>query len=133
MSSIPIWIKQIMLIAMGGGVGAVLRYVVAAGVHQLTSREFPYGTLVVNIVGSLLIGLFAIFLLEKTSQSANLRALIIIGGLGGFTTFSTFSYETVSLIQHGALMRAILNVSGHVMCCLLATWVGLVCGRWLSY
>lgn len=123
--------KDIGLICLGGAVGALLRYFVSLGVHQFTPRDFPYGTLVVNVIGALLIGIFAVSLLEKTAQATSLRALIIIGGLGAFTTFSTFSYETISLIGNGALLRAAFNIGANLLFCLSATWIGLVCGRLL--
>lgn len=129
MSNTILSLSQLVWIGMGGAIGAILRYLVSTGVHQLTTRDFPYGTLVVNVLGSLLIGLFAVLLLEKTAQATHWRAFIIIGGLGAFTTFSTFSYETIALLSHGAILRAGLNIVSQVMCCLLATWLGLLCGR----
>lgn len=122
---------QFIWIAIGGAVGAMLRYTVSMSVQQLTTRDFPYGTLVVNVLGSLLIGIFAVLLLEKTAQAAHWRALIIIGGLGAFTTFSTFSYDTIALLSNGAILRASVNVISHIAGCLLATWTGLAIGRLL--
>lgn len=122
-------LKEIGWVALGGAIGAVLRYLVSSGVHQLTGRHFPYGTFVVNLIGSLLIGFLAVLLLQKTSEAMSLRALIIIGGLGSFTTFSTFSYETVALIGDGHLLKAFYNVASNLLCCLLATAVGLWFGE----
>ena len=90
--------KMIILIALGGGLGAVCRYLLSKVMGTLLGTSFPFGTLVVNIIGAFLIGFIGFILFERTFHlGAELRALIIIGLLGGFTTFSSFSYETVLL------------------------------------
>jgi len=112
-------------------VGAVLRYGMASGISQWLGRGFPYGTLAVNVLGSLLMGLLYVLLIERMSLSSEWRAALLIGLLGAFTTFSTFSMETLSLIEQGALLKAGLNIVLSVVLCLGATWFGVLAGRQL--
>lgn len=121
--------QQILFIAAGGALGAVLRYGLSNGVHAVLGRGFPYGTLAVNVLGSLLIGFLYIVLLERYSASAEWRAIIIIGILGAFTTFSTFSIETYNLLENGELVKAMLNIFLSIVLCLLAAWLGVILGR----
>lgn len=122
-------LKQLVMIAGGGAVGAVMRFLVSTGVHRLAGREFPYGTLSVNVFGSLLIGFLYIYLIERASLGPEWRALLIIGFLGAFTTFSTFSMETLNLIENSELIKAASNILLSVVLCLFATWVGVLVGR----
>jgi CrcB protein len=121
--------RNLLFIAMGGAMGAVLRYLVSTGVYSVAGRNFPYGTLVVNVAGSFVIGLIYMTAIERLSPEW--RAILIIGFLGAFTTFSTFSYETFDLIVKGAQTKALMNILLNVMICLVATWVGFVLGRQL--
>ncbi len=122
---------QIIAIATGGAVGAVLRYGLSNLVHLFLGRGFPFGTLTVNLVGSLLMGFFYVLLVERTLSSTEWRAALLIGLLGAFTTFSTFSIETLSLLEQGEQLRAGLNILLSVSLCLLACWAGLQMGRQL--
>lgn len=108
-----------------------MRFLVSTGVHRVAGRDFPYGTLSVNMIGSLLIGFLYIYLIERASLGAEWRALLIIGFLGAFTTFSTFSMETLNLIENSELVKAASNVLLSVVLCLFATWVGVLVGRQL--
>ena len=116
-------------IALGGAVGAVLRYAVSNGIHALVGRGFPYGTLTVNVLGSLIMGFLYIFLIERLSNNLALRASLMIGFLGAFTTFSTFSIETFNLLENGDAFKAVANILVNVTLCLLAAWVGVILGR----
>ncbi len=122
---------NILYIAIGGAVGSVMRYLVSTGIHALLGRGFPYGTLTVNVTGSFLMGFLFIFMIERSSLGPEWRALVLIGFLGAFTTFSTFSIETLNLIESGAIARAFANILVNVFTCLLATWLGLILGRQL--
>ena len=121
--------QTLFYIAAGGAVGAVLRYAVSNGVHALLGRNFPYGTLTVNVLGSLVMGFLYIFLIERLSNNLSLRASLMIGFLGAFTTFSTFSIETLNLLENGEAFKALTNILLSVALCLLAAWVGLILGR----
>lgn len=117
------------MIAAGGAVGAVLRFAVSNSIYRLVGRDFPYGTLTVNVLGSLLMGLLFILLVERQVASAEWRAALLVGLLGAFTTFSTFSLETMALLEDGELSRALLNIVVSVLLCLAATWLGMGIGR----
>ena len=123
--------KLLLFIAMGGALGAIARFAASNGVHVLMGRGFPYGTLTVNVVGSLLIGFFYIVLLERMAVEPHWRALIITGFLGALTTFSTFSLETFQIIEDGALVKASLNVLTNVFICMATCWAGIIIGRQL--
>ena len=120
---------RIAFIAAGGATGAVLRYWVSTGVYSVLGRGFPYGTLVVNIIGSLLMGLLYVFLFERMDVSTEWRAGLIIGLLGAFTTFSTFSIETLNLIEAGEQIKAGMNILLSVTLCVLGCWLGMIVGR----
>jgi len=124
-------LSQILFIAVGGAIGAVLRYLGSTAVYAWLGRGFPYGTLFVNVLGSLIMGVLAILLIERISTGPELRALLLIGLLGSFTTFSTFSIETLNLIEQGGLIKAGLNILLSVILCLAAAWVGTLIGRQL--
>lgn len=122
---------QIVAIAIGGAIGALLRFFMSNGVYKMLGRDFPYGTLAVNVFGSLLIGVLFILLIEKMAVAAEWRVGLLVGLIGAFTTFSTFSLETFSLLENGAFLRAGLNVFLSVVLCLAATWLGISIGRQL--
>ena len=121
--------KALLLIAVGGAFGAVFRYGASISVYSLLGRGFPYGTLFVNVTGSLLMGVLSILFLERYSIDPEWRAAILVGLLGSFTTFSTFSMETLALLEQGDIARASLNVVLSVGVCLLAVWMGVIIGR----
>ena len=122
---------QILAIATGGAVGAVLRFSVSNGVYRILGRDFPYGTMAVNVLGSFLMGILFILMVERLAVSAEFRSAILVGLLGAFTTFSSFSMETLSLIEGGEPTKAILNIVFSVVLCLAATWLGVGLGRQL--
>ncbi len=123
--------QQILAIAGGGALGAVLRFGMSNVVYRMLGREFPYGTLAVNVLGSLLMGFLFVVLLERIVVSAEWRAALLVGLLGAFTTFSTFSFETLALFEGGEPVKAITNIALSVFLCLAATWLGLSLGRQL--
>ena len=120
---------QLIAIATGGAIGALFRFWVSGTVHQLAGRNFPYGTLTVNVVGSLLIGLLYVVFHERLEVAPQWRALLMIGVLGAFTTFSTFSLETLELLEKGDLLKAALNIVLNVGLCVLAAWIGVLSAR----
>jgi len=123
--------NNLFAIAIGGALGAVMRYLASTSVHRLFGTDFPYGTLTVNVVGSLLMGFISILLLERFMLADYWRAIIMIGFLGAFTTFSTFSMETFNLMQSGEMAKAFINMFISVFLCLGATWIGVIVGRQL--
>lgn len=123
--------SQLLAIAGGGALGALLRFWVANGVYALAGRGFPYGTLAVNVLGSLLMGACYVWFIERLSLGAEWRAFVMVGLLGAFTTFSTFSIETLNLLEAGDLFKATLNAVLSVVICVAAAWLGLSMGRQL--
>ena len=113
-----------MLIALGGAAGSVLRYLVGGAIQTRSASGFPIGTMIVNISGCFLIGMLVRQFLNM-QLSHELRALLIVGFCGGFTTFSTFSAETLALIEGGEYARAGTYVLLSVILCLLATLAGM--------
>lgn len=124
--------NQLFGLALGGSCGAILRFLVSTGVYQWLGRDFPYGTLAVNLIGSFLLGLLTeALLLQRVALALEYRTAILVGFIGAFTTFSTFALETVVLLEQGHFTKALLNVCISVMACLLVVWLGLWCGRFL--
>jgi len=120
---------QLIAIAAGGAIGALLRFWVSNGVHFVAGRSFPYGTLTVNVLGSLLIGLLYVLFNERFELAAPWRALLMVGVLGAFTTFSTFSMETLELLEKRDILKALLNVFLNVGLCVFAAWMGVIIAR----
>ncbi|GAB4295270.1 MAG: fluoride efflux transporter CrcB [Desulfuromonadia bacterium] len=119
----------IALFCAGGG---VTRYYLSGLVYGVMGRAFPYGTLVVNAAGSFLIGLIMELALRSTLIPDTIRLGLTVGFMGGLTTFSTFSYETITLLEDGRIAIALLNVAASVILCLGATWLGIVTMRSIS-
>ncbi|MGE5401937.1 MAG: fluoride efflux transporter CrcB [Ignavibacteriales bacterium] len=121
--------KYALIVFTGGGIGALTRYWVSGAVYRFTSTGFPYGTFTVNVIGCLLIGFLMSFFEERFMLNPALRLFLTIGFLGGLTTYSTFSYETIKLLQEGNLTSALGNILGTTIVCLGSTWIGSVVGR----
>ena len=115
-----------LFVAMGGAIGASMRYLIVQISTNLLGKGFPFGTLVVNVLGSFLLGILYAFMQQDNGENAGLRALVGIGLLGAFTTFSTFSLDTVLLIQHGEIIKASLNVFFNVTVCIISVWLALL-------
>jgi CrcB protein len=120
---------QLIAIAAGGALGALARYGMSSAVYAWLGRGFPWGTLAVNLLGSFLMGLLFVLLIERLSWAPEWRGAILIGFLGAFTTFSTFSIETLNLLEEGAMLTAFLNMVVSVWLCILVCWVGVILGR----
>lgn len=121
---------RLMAIAAGGAMGAVLRFLLSNGIHRLLNTQFPYGTLIVNVLGCLIMGFLSVVMLERF-VSVEWRAALLTGLLGAFTTFSTFSLETLNLLNQGEATKALLNIFLSLSLCLLATGLGLSLARQL--
>jgi CrcB protein len=119
----------ILYVAIGGAIGSAGRYLLTTAVQSRISSGFPAATLIINVTGSLLLGFITPFALETTAMSDDTRALLTVGFCGGYTTFSTFTYETARLMQDGDYRRAILYVGSSVVLGLIAMFVGFALAR----
>jgi CrcB protein len=113
-----------LLVALGGMLGCVARYWLTGAVQHLSSSDFPYGTLAVNLLGSFLIGIVVTCWLERGVLSAEAAVLLATGFCGGFTTMSTFSFESLALLDSGRAALALGNLAGTFAGCVTATWLG---------
>ena len=120
---------KIIYLGIFGGLGCGSRYLGSGWVYALAGRALPYGTLTVNVVGSLLLGLIMEGSLRSTLLSPDLRFGLTVGFLGGFTTFSTFSYETVRLLEEGSVVAAGANILLNVTVCVVAALLGIYLAR----
>jgi CrcB protein len=123
---------RVLLVGLGGFVGSILRYWLSGVAQELTPRSsFPIGTFVVNVFGCLTIGVLAELAETRGFLTADVRALLIVGVLGGFTTFSAFANESVSAWRDGSVTTAALNVVLSVAACLFAVWAGRVLANYV--
>lgn len=119
---------QLFWIGLFGAAGCIGRYLVSGWTYRLVSQGFPWGTLIVNLVGSLLLGLVMEGALRHDLVSPQIRVGITVGFMGGFTTFSTFSLETLRLMEEGSLVQAGANAGLNLVLCV----IGAACGVWLA-
>lgn len=124
-------VYRTLLVAGGGLVGSVARYWIAGWMQNWYGSGFPLGTLVVNLLGSFVVGMVMTFSLERGLISPELRILLGTGFCGGFTTMSTFSYETMALMQSGSATGALANIALTLAGCLASVWLGSLTGRTL--
>ena len=122
---------NVLLVALGGAIGASARYLLGGFVHEFTRADFPYGTFVVNMVGCMLFGAVAGVADERFVVGPSTRTFLLIGVLGGFTTFSSYTFETFGLLRDEEYLRALVNAGGQVVIGLLGLWVGYVGARLL--
>jgi CrcB protein len=123
-------LDRYLMVMVGGATGSLMRYVLGTAIMSRTGGRFPFGTVVINITGSFLVGLLMTLLTERMSPNPNWRLLLVVGFLGGYTTFSSFEWETFGLMRDGARWLGLLNVIGSVVIGYLAVWLGsAVAGR----
>jgi fluoride exporter len=120
------------MVAIGGAMGSVLRFWIGGYVGNRLGSRFPYGTFVINVTASFLIGFILTVLAERTHWSPNWRYLIPIGFIGGYSTFSAFEYETFRVFQDGEILVAGLNVVLSVVVGFLAVWLGAITGKTIA-
>ena len=123
---------SVMIVALGGALGSVFRYLLGAWTQALSkSIDFPYGTLAVNLLGCFLIGFLAQLAEARGAFTSETRLFVFIGILGGFTTFSSFGNETVNLLREGGTLSALANVGANVIVGLLLVWLGRTAAFWI--
>lgn len=116
-------------IALGGAMGSVGRFALSHHTYLWLGRDFAWGTLAVNLIGSFLIGFLTLLFVNKLALGAEWKAFFLIGLLGGFTTFSTFSFETLQYLQTGEFVKALLNMAANLVGCLFAVWLGWLAAK----
>ncbi len=120
---------KVLLVALGGAAGSVARYLLDGAVYRFVPATFPYGTFVVNVTGCLLFGLLIGLAENRLAVGTVARTFVLIGVLGGFTTFSSFAFETVQLVRDGEWLGGAINVAGQVVGGLVALWAGMTVAR----
>jgi CrcB protein len=118
-------------VAIGGAIGSVARLLIGAAIQQRVGGGFPLGTLAINVTGSLLLGFLVPITLDTPAVTPVIRALLTTGLCGGYTTFSTFSYDTATLIEEGAYRRTAAYVLASVILSLAGTFAGIAAARWM--
>ncbi|RMH58759.1 MAG: fluoride efflux transporter CrcB [Candidatus Hydrogenedentota bacterium] len=124
--------QTLLAVALGSAGGGAARFLLAGWVQQYSGTGFPWGTFAVNVLGSFLLGFLAVYSLERTVWSPLVRFSLTTGFLGGFTTFSTFTYETARLAQDGYLLRAFSNISLSLVAGIGAAFLGIAAARMLG-
>ncbi|MGL5648339.1 MAG: fluoride efflux transporter CrcB [Clostridium sp.] len=124
-------IQLVLLVGCGGFIGAGLRYIISLGATRALGTHFPYGTLIANILGAIIIGFVMKLSLESAMISPNMRLFLTTGMMGGLTTFSTFSYETIGLLSSGEIGVGALNIGVNVGLSLIGVVIGMAIARLL--
>lgn len=122
-------LMQLLAVGVGGTFGAMSRFLLSNQMYAWWGRDFVWGTLTVNALGSFLIGLLTILMIDKLQVPLEWRALLIVGFLGSFTTFSTFAFETLLFLQEGLFEKAMMNIVANVVLCLYMVWFGVWSGK----
>jgi fluoride exporter len=120
--------ETLLIIGAGGFIGANLRYLVSIWAAQRFGATFPWGTMIINFTGSLLLALFVAWLTTRTTLDPRLRLLVAVGFFGAYTTYSTFAVESVTLFQTGNWLGALSNIFGTTLVCILGALVGFALG-----
>lgn len=123
---------KLLIIGLGGFIGAIGRYLITQYFFQSSTSDFPLGTFIVNIIGCLILGMFMYYAQNSAVFSANMRMFVAIGILGAFTTFSTFSYETVALFNAQKVMLALANIVGSILLGIFSIWLGYSIFKWVK-
>ena len=116
---------KLVAVAVGGGIGATTRYLASIWAAERFGADFPYGTLLVNIVGCFIIGAFMTATTERIMINPYWRLIVTVGFVGGLTTFSSFSYETFKLLEDGSISLVLYNIFGNLILGFFATWLGI--------
>lgn len=111
---------QWLAVALGGALGSMARYALSTWIFQISSHKFPYATLTVNVLGSFVMGILFVVIVERAALPQEMRSLLMIGFIGAFTTFSTFSLDALGLWQNGHLFMALIYTLATVILCLIA-------------
>ena len=123
----------IILVGIGGFIGATLRYLIGNWIQNLLDNpEFPYGTLLVNLIGCLIIGFIIAISETQDNISQEIQIFLTVGVLGGFTTFSAFGIDTVNFIRNGDLHLGAINIVLQMTLGILAAWLGLITWKWIA-
>jgi len=125
-------VQRYLLIAAGAALGANARYLVGVWAGSRLGATFPYGTFIVNVTGSLILGFLFTILTERIANATELRWLLAVGFLGSYTTFSSFAVESTSLLQTGGLWSGLLNLASNNLVGLLCAWAGMSIGRMIA-
>jgi len=119
-------LDRYLMVMLGGAAGSLARYVVGTAIMNRVGGRFPLGTIFINLTGSFLVGFVMTMLTERLHPHPNWRLLLVVGVLGGYTTFSAFELETFGLVRDGGRWLALLNVAGSVVLGYIAVWLGVV-------
>jgi len=119
-------LDRFVVVFLGGGAGSLARYLLGTAIMNRVGGRFPAGTVVINITGSFLIGFLMALLTERLNPSPNWRLLLVVGFLGGYTTFSSFEWETLGLVRDGSWWLGLLNAGGSVLFGFFAVWLGFI-------
>jgi CrcB protein len=124
-------VLEVLFVALGGAIGSAARYLVGGWFAARFGAAFPYGTFVVNVTGSFIVGLFLAYAQERVSMSPYWRLFFAVGFVGGYTTFSTYEYESVRLLQDGEMLLAAVYLIGSVVTGGVAAIAGIALGSWI--
>jgi CrcB protein len=122
-------VKRLILVILCGGLGSGARYLLGGWVMSFAGPRFPFGTITINLIGSFLIAAIMAVSLNSNLIGGDLRVALTTGVMGGFTTYSSFNYESLALFQQGAVLLGLLNILVTVFGCLIAGWLGFLTGR----